>query len=121
MESGQASGQLPPKGESSRPSSMLPVCLSLAKGKRTKDPPTGNAQGFIRARSGPEEAGIFCLDCTIFPFSTIPGLFEQLFGSSPPYPGAVSLVYIPPAMSPIKLILVRRHISLSVRLLRAKH
>lgn len=41
------------------------------------------------ARSGPEEAGICCLDCTIFPFSTFPGLFKQCFGSSPPCPGAI--------------------------------
>lgn len=47
-----------------------------------------------RARSGPEEAGICCLNCTIFPFSTFPGPFKQCFGSSPPCPGAVSLVCV---------------------------
>ncbi|RMC10231.1 hypothetical protein DUI87_13033 [Hirundo rustica rustica] len=46
MESGQASGQIPPKrGE---PQAQLDVtCLSLANGKKKKDPPTGNSQRFI--------------------------------------------------------------------------
>ncbi|RMC13166.1 hypothetical protein DUI87_10699 [Hirundo rustica rustica] len=46
MESGQASGQLPPKrGE--QQAQLDVTCLSLAKRRRKKDPPTGNARGFI--------------------------------------------------------------------------
>ncbi|RMC16573.1 hypothetical protein DUI87_06510 [Hirundo rustica rustica] len=40
MESGQGSGQLPPKGE--QQAQLYVTCLSLAKGKKKKDPPTGN-------------------------------------------------------------------------------
>ncbi|RMC04525.1 hypothetical protein DUI87_18971 [Hirundo rustica rustica] len=43
MESGQPSGQLPPKRGSSRPRLDV-TCLSLAKGKKKKDPPTGKSR-----------------------------------------------------------------------------
>lgn len=56
-------------------------------GVKCKIPPVKN-----RARSGPEDVGICCLDCAIFPFSIFPGLFKQCFGSSTPYPGTISLL-----------------------------
>ncbi|RMC12075.1 hypothetical protein DUI87_11210 [Hirundo rustica rustica] len=40
MESSQASGQLPKKGE--QQAQLDVTCLCLAKGKKKKDPPTGN-------------------------------------------------------------------------------
>ncbi|RMC13419.1 hypothetical protein DUI87_10957 [Hirundo rustica rustica] len=48
MESGQASGQLPPKGEEQQ-AQLDVTCLSLAKGKKKKDSPTGN-QGVLYAK-----------------------------------------------------------------------
>ncbi|RMC15746.1 hypothetical protein DUI87_07950 [Hirundo rustica rustica] len=49
MESGQASGQLFPKmGE--QQAQLDVTCLSLAKGKKEKDPPTGN-QGVLYGTS----------------------------------------------------------------------
>ncbi|RMC10159.1 hypothetical protein DUI87_12958 [Hirundo rustica rustica] len=45
MESGQASGQLPPKGGEQQ-AQLNVTCLSLAKGKKEKDLPTGNSRSF---------------------------------------------------------------------------
>ncbi|RMC00552.1 hypothetical protein DUI87_23168 [Hirundo rustica rustica] len=48
MESGQASGQLPPAPKMGEQQAQLDVtCLSLAKGKKKDDPPTGNSWYFI--------------------------------------------------------------------------
>ncbi|RMC01269.1 hypothetical protein DUI87_22218 [Hirundo rustica rustica] len=45
MESGQASGQIPKRGE--QQAQLDVTCLSLAKGKKEKDPPTG-IKGFYK-------------------------------------------------------------------------
>ncbi|RMC22369.1 hypothetical protein DUI87_00681 [Hirundo rustica rustica] len=47
MESGQASGQLPFPKRREQQAQLDVTCLSLAKGKKKKDPPTGNSRGFI--------------------------------------------------------------------------
>ncbi|RMC22460.1 hypothetical protein DUI87_00774 [Hirundo rustica rustica] len=41
MESGQASGQIPPK-KGEQQAQLDVTCLPLAKGKKEEDPPTGN-------------------------------------------------------------------------------